>query len=194
MAILLPSRYQNANTRTADMTQPMIDLSNVVTQINAGLSPAIIANLDAEDQTVSALIPSTPTVYVCPLVSGQNNIGYNTSTGVTTFNQDGTYQQIFLFNVFNTILTTIFFGAELSIAGGPFTSLPFSGRQIAINANIQGQIMFATVNFLTAGTQSRNYLWASNGTATFQTTTLTSLPGGSLMVPAKRQLITGQAT
>lgn len=36
MSILLPSRYTNAPTRTADMTQAMLDLYDVVQQLNNG--------------------------------------------------------------------------------------------------------------------------------------------------------------
>lgn len=36
MAITLPSRYQNASTRQADITVEMLDLYNVVQQLNSG--------------------------------------------------------------------------------------------------------------------------------------------------------------
>lgn len=38
MPIILPSRYNNAPIRPADMTQSMMDLYNVVMQLNAGFS------------------------------------------------------------------------------------------------------------------------------------------------------------
>lgn len=192
MAITLPSRYQNANIRTADMTQDMIDLSNVVAQINAGLSPSIIAVLDAVDTAASTAIPTTPTVATVPVITVQQNISFDTATGITTFLQSGTYQTVILLNVFDAVTTSIFYGSEVDIGGGFVSSLN-SGRQQNINVNINGQVVFSSVNFFPAGTRARSYVWASNGTGTFQTTSLTALPGGALQVPAKRVLITGQS-
>lgn len=190
--ITLPSRFQNANTRTADMTQDMLDLANVVTQINAGLSPSIIASLDAVDTTASIAIPTSPTVATAPTITTQQNISFDTATGITTFLQAGTYQTVILLNVFDAVTTSIFFGTEIDVGGGFVSSLN-SGRQQNINVNINGQVTFTSVNFFPAGVRARSYVWASNGTGTFQTTSLTALPGGALQVPAKRVLITGQS-
>lgn len=192
MAIILPSRYQNAPTRNADMTQDMLDLFNVVTQINAGLSPSIIAVLDASDTSASTAIPTTPTVATVPTITVQQNILFDTGTGITTFLQSGTYQTVILLNVFDAVTTSIFYGAEIDLGGGFVSSLN-SGRQQNINVNINGQVVFTSVNFFPAGARTRSYIWASNGTGTFQTTALTALPGGALEVPAKRVLITGQS-
>lgn len=191
--IVLPSRFQNANTRTADMTQDMLDLSNVVTQINAGLSPSIIASLDAVDITASAAIPTSPTVITAPTITSFQNISFDTATGITTFLQAGTYQTVILLNVFDAVTTSIFFGTEIDVGGG-FVTNTNSGRQQNINVNINGQVQFTSVNFFPAGVRARSYVWASNGTGTFQTTSLTALPGGAVQVPAKRLLITGQST
>lgn len=190
--IVLPSRFQNANIRTADMTQDMLDLANVVTQINAGLSPSIIASLDAVDTTASTAIPTSPTVATVPVITLMQNIAFDTATGITTFLQTGTYQTVILLNVFDGVTTSVFYGTEIDTGGGFITNLN-SGRQQNINLNINGQITFTSVNFFPAGTRARSYVWASNGTGTFQTTSLTALPGGALQVPAKRVLITGQS-
>ena len=191
MPITLPSRYQNATTRTADMTQDMIDLFNVVSQINAGSAPAIIASLDAVDTTASIAIPTTPTVLVVPTVQSSNNIGYDNTTGIVTFLQSGSYQINIGLNVFDSSVTSIFYGAEVDTGGG-FAAVFNTGRQQNINTNINGQVVFTAVNFFPAGARARVYIWASNGTGTFQTTALTALPGGSLQSPAKHILITGQ--
>lgn len=42
MPVTLPSRYQNATIRHADVTRDMLDLYNVVAQINSGVSPQSI--------------------------------------------------------------------------------------------------------------------------------------------------------
>lgn len=49
MPITLPSRYQNAPTRRADVTRDMLDIYNIVLQINNGVSP----------QSVQSVIPTT---------------------------------------------------------------------------------------------------------------------------------------
>lgn len=193
MAIILPSRYQNATTRNADMTQDMLDLFNVVTQINAGLSPSIIASLDAVDTAASTAISTTPVVVTVPTITSSQNISFDTGTGIVTFLQSGTYQTIVLLNVFDAVTTSIFFGSEVDVGGG-FVASTLSGRQQNINVNINGQVIFSSVNFFPVGTRVRSYVWASNGTGTYQTTSLTALPGGALQVPAKRLLITGQST
>jgi len=174
------------------MTQDMLDLANVVTQINAGLSPSIIAALDASNNVVSVGVPTTPTILTAPTINSFQNIGFDTATGIISFLQTGTYQFLFELNVFDAATTTIFFGAEVDLGNGTFVSIPLSGRQENINVNIAGQVLFISLNFFPAGARARIYVWASNAGATFQTTTLTSLPGGSLMVPAIRILITGQ--
>lgn len=191
--IVLPSRFQNGTTRTADMTQDMLDLFNVVTQINAGLSPSIIASLDAVDTTASIAIPTSPTVITVPTITSIQNVSFDTATGIATFLQSGSYQTIILLNVFDAVTTSIFYGSEIDIGGG-FVASTLSGRQQNINANINGQVVFSSVNFFPVGTRVRSYVWASNGTGTYQTTSLTALPGGALQVPAKRVLITGQST
>lgn len=191
--ITLPSRFQNGTVRTADMTQDMLDLFNVVTQINAGGAPSIIASLDAVDTTASIAIPTSPTIITAPTVTLSQNISFDTGTGIITFLQSGTYQTVILLNVFDAVTTSIFFGTEIDVGGG-FASNLNSGRQQNINVNINGQVQFTSVNFFPAGVRARSYVWASNGTGTFQTTSLSALPGGALQVPAKRLLITGQST
>lgn len=52
MPITLPSRYNNAPIRHADMTRSMLDLYSIVAQINAGVSPKSI-------QTVAPLTGTT---------------------------------------------------------------------------------------------------------------------------------------
>lgn len=193
MAIILPSRYQNPAQRQADMTQDMTDLANVVAQINSGLSPSIIASLDAVDTAASTAISTTPVVITVPTITSSQNISFDTGTGIVTFLQSGTYQTIVLLNVFDAVTTSIFFGSEVDVGGG-FVSSTLSGRQQNINVNINGQVIFSSVNFFPVGTRVRSYVWASNGTGTYQTTSLTALPGGALQVPAKRLLITGQST
>jgi hypothetical protein len=175
------------------MTQDMIDLFNVVSQINAGLSPSIIASIDVVDTTASIAIPTTPTVFTAPTIQSQQNIEFDTSTGIVTILKTGTYQTIVLLNIFDSVLTSVFYGVEVD-AGGGFVAVLNSGRQININVNINGQIIFTEVVSLTAGTRVRVYVWASNGSGTYQTTTPTALPGGAIQVPAKRILITGQSS
>jgi len=191
--ITLPSRYQNPTQRQADLTQDMTDLASVVTQINAGLSPDIISFLDVYDSTASQLIPSTPTVIVFPTVNSNVNMGYDTGTGIVTIITPGIYSIILAVNCFNSVLTTVFYGAEINTGSG-FSAVTLSGRQQNINVNIQGQLIFSVNANFVAGQQIKFYMWASNGTATFNTTTLTSLPDGALMVPAKRITIAGSSS
>lgn len=192
MAISLPSRYTNATTRQADMTQPMLDLFNAVTQINAGASPKIIAGLDVYNTVASVGTPSTPTVLTASTINVQNNIGFDTATGIITLNQTGAYQFLFMLNAFPIAVTTMFYGAEVDTGSG-FAALPFSGRQESVNLNINGQLIFFSLNNFNAGTRARVYVWASNATTTFQTTSLSALPGGAVSVPATRIMISGEA-
>lgn len=55
MIITLPSRYQNAPTRTADMTQDMVDLFGVVEQINVQSERVIQTEIPSAGQTVQML-------------------------------------------------------------------------------------------------------------------------------------------
>lgn len=55
MPISLPSRYNNAATRLADMTQDMLDLYNVVQQLNSGALRTIQTVTPTTGQTVQML-------------------------------------------------------------------------------------------------------------------------------------------
>lgn len=191
MPIILPSRYQNAATRTADMTQDMIDLSNVVTQINAGSSPNLPLTLDAMDTTASIAVPTTPTVFTCPTVNTAQNIAFDPVTGIVTVTQGGNYQVAILLNFFPTALTTLFYALEVDFGSGSFVAVPTSGRQVSRNVNINGQVTFVSNSFLSTGLRARIYIWASAGGATFQTIAQTPLPGGPSSVVATRIQVTG---
>lgn len=191
MTISLPSRFQNAATRQADMTQDMLDLSNIVTQINAGASPIQYVTLDTANLTASIPIPTTPTVLIVPTVQTQQNITFDPLTGIATVVKPGNYQVLVLLNVFPTTVNTIFYGLEVDTGSG-FVSSPTSGRQQGVNLNINGQVTFASNSFFApVGLRARIYVWAAAGAATFQTTALTALPGGPNSVSATRVLITG---
>lgn len=191
MAIILPSRYQNPSVRQADMTQDMIDLANVVTQINAGSSPILPVTLDAMDTTASQPVPTTPTLLMPPTVVTQQNITYDPLTGIVTILKGGNYNVGVLLNVFPTAITTFFYGLEVDTGSGSFVAVPTSGRQIGRNININGQVTFISNSFLTTGLRARIYIWASVGGATFQTTATSALPGGASSVVATRIQVTG---
>lgn len=55
MPISLPSRYNNAASRLADMTQDMLDLFNVVQQLNSGALRTIQTVTPTTGQTVQML-------------------------------------------------------------------------------------------------------------------------------------------
>lgn len=191
MPIILPSRYQNATTRTADMTQDMIDLASVVTQINAGSSPILPVTLDVMDTTASTPVPTTPTLLMPTTVATIQNINYDPLTGIVTVQKSGNYNVAVLLNVFPTVITTFFYGLEVDTGSGTFVSVPTSGRQIGRNLNINGQVTFVSNSFLTAGLRARIYVWASAGGATFQTVATTALPNGPSSVVATRIQVTG---
>lgn len=192
MPIILPSRYQNPAQRTADMTQDMIDLASVVSQINAGSSPILPATLDGIDTTASIIPPTTPTVITVPTIQFSQNIGFNTGTGILTVQKAGNYQIALLLNTVASATTTVFYGLEVDTGSGSFVSVPTSGRQQTVNLNINGQVAFVSNSYFTAGLRARVYVWVSGATATFNTVTTTALPGGSNTVGAVRILITGE--
>jgi hypothetical protein len=192
MTISLPSRYQNASVRQADMTQPMLDLAGIVTQLNAGLAPLVAVTLDAYSLVASIPIPTTPTIITVPTIAVSSGISFDPATGIITILQNGNYQFLLFLNVFTTAVTaTIFYGAEAD-SGSGFVAFPTSGRQQSVNTNINGQVTFSSASFFPAGLRIRIYVWASVSGMTYQTTTLAALPSGVVQVPAIRTLITGQ--
>lgn len=64
MAITLPTAYQNAATRTADVTQQMLDLYNVVQQINAQTGSTSWSSLTAPttSNSVTATVDTSQTL------------------------------------------------------------------------------------------------------------------------------------
>lgn len=191
MPIILPSRYQNPAQRTADMTQDMIDLASVVSQINAGSSPILPVTLDGINTAASISPPTTPTVFTVPTVQFSQNIGFDTATGILTVQKAGNYQTAILLNTVASATTTVFYALEVDTGSGTFVSVPTSGRQQTVNLNINGQVAFISNSFFSAGLRARIYIWISGATATFQTVAQTALPGGPSSVAATRVLITG---
>lgn len=191
MTISLPSRYQNAPIRHADITREMLDIYNIVTQINAGSSPILPATLDGINTTASIVPPTTPTVFTVPTVQVMQNIGFDTATGILTISKAGNYQIAILLNVVATATTAIFYGLEVDTGSGTFVSVPTSGRVQTVNATINGQILFTSNSYFTANLRARVYIWINAATVTFQTIAQTALPGGPSSVAATRVLITG---
>lgn len=191
MPIILPARYQNPLQRQADMTQDMIDLADVVTQINAGQSPILNVTLDVMDTVASAAVPTTPTLLMPPTIATQQNISYDPLTGIVTVQKSGNYNVAVLLNVFPTAVTSFFYGLEVDTGSGTFVAVPTSGRQIGRNINVNGQVTFVSNSFLTAGLRARIYIWASVVGSTFQTTATAPLPGGASSVVATRIQVTG---
>lgn len=191
MPIVLPSSYQNPIQRQADLTQTMIDLASVVTQINAGSSPILPVTLDAINTTASIPVPSTPTIFTLPTIQTIQNIAFDTATGILTVQKAGNYQVAVILNVIPVVATQVFYGLEVDTGSGTFVSVPTSGRQQGCNAAVNGQIYFVSNSYFIANLRARVYIWCSNGTTTFQTVTTTALPGGANQVAAARILITG---
>lgn len=68
--IILPSRYQNAAARTADMTQAMLDLYSVVQQLNTGNLRVVQPVTPISGQTVQMTDNSTDgTLFLTPAVT-----------------------------------------------------------------------------------------------------------------------------
>ncbi|MES2730023.1 MAG: hypothetical protein V4621_08035 [Pseudomonadota bacterium] len=74
MPITLPPSYQNAPSRQADITQPMNDLFNVVTQINNGGGVGFVAGVGNGAQVAQQTSRTTPVTINnrCGIIVGNN--------------------------------------------------------------------------------------------------------------------------
>lgn len=155
-----------------------------------------ISHVDVQLRAASTAIPTSPTALILPeLVSKSGEfLDYDTATGVFTFKRDGLFFHDFLINTKATAVRTIYAGAQ-TLINDVWTASRYSGREISVSANTDGQGVFQSNNVFrpellvpqpfTAGTKLR-FVWWASGACSVATEDLPNQSLGLFTIPAIR--------
>lgn len=113
MPIILPSTYQNAPNRPADVTQQMLDLYNVVQQINLGVLPRVVQSVTPlTGQTIQMTNTSADgTLFLTPagtIASLTVNFPSDINSNLGQIRFLGTTQNITSLNLANAVFLNVF--------------------------------------------------------------------------------------
>lgn len=165
--------------------------SNEKYHLSADQYNGIYNNLELLDTTASVAVPTTPTIYKLPTIQISSGINYDSSTGVITFVNGGTYSFTLLLNaITSTSNKTLYFYAE-DASTGTFAPRRYSARSALLKSSINEQTIFTSANYFPKGTQLRLYLWADSATFTLNTIDVPGTTAGTVTIPAARLMFAG---
>lgn len=144
--------------------------------------------LDIQIRDASYALPTTPTVIMPQTVASQRGITYDPTTGIITLPQARQYST---FTVMNTSLLgskTIYTYAEINVGAG-WVASTYSGREISVPAQADGQVQTVSRNYFPAGTQLRFPLYASSAGVNLVSVNLPGTTPGTVIAPAYRIMI-----
>ena len=142
--------------------------------------------IDVQTTTSGIVLPTTPTVIKPATTVGSNGITYDSSTGIYTFTNGGTYSLTITLNaVASAANKTIYFYAEVNTGSG-WVIRRYSARSRLLATTTEEQSLFsASINFA-VGEQTRHYIWASSATITLNSTDVPGTTAGTVTIPALR--------
>ena len=142
--------------------------------------------IDVQTTTSGIVLPTTPTVIKPATTVGSNGITYDSSTGIYTFTNGGTYSLTITLNaVASAANKTIYFYAEVNTGSG-WVIRRYSARSRLLATTTEEQSLFsASINFA-VGEQTRHYIWSSSATITLNSTDVPGTTAGTVTIPALR--------
>lgn len=171
-----------------DSTGALIGYRNPAQDVDAPFPSGTYPALDVQNRVASVAMPTTPAVLIPDtVVVSSGGMLYEPLTGIMTVPESRAYSFIISLNLSVPGARSIYGYAEVDTGGG-FAPSQYSCRRIAINAAIDGQVVFVSRNIFPAGTRLRFMIWSS-ASATAQTTDAPSTPPGTVTVPAWRILV-----
>ena len=147
-------------------------------------------NIEIRDTSASITLPTTPTVFKPATVASNNGFSYDSSTGILTVNESGSYSVMIQFNAQPSASNkNIYFYAEDSTDGGStWTITRYSGRQLELVNAVETQVQINAARYYATGTKLRFYIWG-DATITLKTTDLPGTTAGTVTKPAYRFLM-----
>lgn len=175
----------------------VVGIATVVTQ-DASIGRVLVhvdkrdwfPNVEIRDTSASITLPTTPTVFKPATVASNNGFSYDSSTGVLTVNESGSYSVMIQFNAQPSASNkNIYFYAEDSTDGGStWTITRYSGRQLELINAVETQVQINAARYYATGTKLRFYIWGDS-TVTLKTTDLPGTTAGTVTKPAYRFLM-----
>lgn len=167
--------YLYGNDNTGDVTS-----STTVPWSDVSLQPYI----EAVDTSSTITLTTTPQLLKPTTVVSNSGITYNSSTGVFTFTNAGSYNQVITVNALASSANQYVYIYAENWNGSTWVVNTNSGKQqILINNNIT-QVVLPNAVKRTAGQQVRYFIYSNGSNVTLQTSTL---PGGvGAIVPTIR--------
>jgi hypothetical protein len=143
--------------------------------------------LDVQQRASSTAIATAPTTLILPTVAALSGIQYDAATGIITLPESREYSTFLLLNVSTSGNRSIYAYVEVDTGSG-FVPSRYSGRDISVGSQTDGQVNTVSRNYFEGGTRLRFMLWAS-GAATLTTVDLPGTTPGSVTAPGARLLI-----
>jgi predicted heme/steroid binding protein len=132
----------------------------------------VAGNIEVYDLSSSITVNSTPTLLTPASTNYSENISYNASTGVFTWEYSGGFALSLVVNALASASGQILYIYAQSNTGSGWTNVANSGKAYALVNGQTTQIVYSQAVVRTVGQQIRYYIYASDGHTTLVTSTL----------------------
>ena len=132
------------------------------------------------------VLPTTPTIFQPSGTVTNSGITYDSSTGIWTFLNGGSYSLTFMLDATASAANkTIYFYVDFDTGSG-FVTQRYTARSRLLAFTTEEQTLFTSSNYFEAGTKLRFYLWSNSATVTLNSTDVPGTPAGTVTIPACR--------
>jgi uncharacterized protein involved in outer membrane biogenesis len=145
----------------------------------------VAGNIEAYDLSSSITVNSTPTLLTPANFINAQNITYNSSTGVFTFNYKGGFALSLVVNALASAAIQILYIYAQTNTGSGWVNNANSGKSYQLINGQVTQVVFPQAVTRTVGEQVRYYIYSNDGHVTLQTSTLPGVTP-TVYVPAIR--------
>lgn len=195
-SLYLSDSVSGGLTKTKPLEPSYTVFVGYVVNVNA-TTGSVIVHIDREpwypvaevlNTSASVTLPTTPTIFAATTVNKAYGTTYDTSTGILTFSQNGSYSFAIEFNAEPSASNkNIYFYVEEDQGSGWVISR-YSARKLELINAIETQVTISAAKYYGAGTKIRFYIWG-DATITLKTTDVTGTTPGTVTVPAFRMLV-----
>lgn len=148
-------------------------------------------NMEVIETGSAITLPSTPTVFVASTAPVQQGVAYDTTTGIVTFNTNGSYSTSITFNATPPSANKfIYFYVERDTGAG-WQIIRYTARALELINGTSTQVTISSANFYKNGDKLRFYIWGSAAGVTLNSTDLPGTTAGTVTLPAFRYLVAG---
>lgn len=140
---------------------------------------------DVQTVTSGIALPTTPTLLKPVDTVTSEGITYDSSTGVYTFTNGGTYSLVVQLNGTPSAANKVIYFYAEEDSGSGFVIRRYSARYQRLTTSSAEQTVFAASIHMVPGVKTRHYVWA-DATVTLNSTDLPGTTAGTVTVPAIR--------